>query len=145
VNPPAYVTPQGGTSQQYYFTARDAFRTESNFRTDVAANYTYGLAMGARRVDLFVRAHVINLFNVAQLCGCGSDVFQNGGGVWLSRINQTVVTAVNAPATYQRFNPFTETPVEGVHWAKGTNFGQPTNRMAYTSPRAFSMAFGVRF
>src|SRR6185503_1599041 len=29
-----YVTPQGGTSENYYYTARDAFRTQSEFRTD---------------------------------------------------------------------------------------------------------------
>jgi hypothetical protein len=52
---------------------------------------------------------------------------------------------VSTPARFQPFNPFTTTPVEGVHWAKGPNFGKALNRFAYTTPRTFLTTFGVRF
>jgi hypothetical protein len=144
VSVPSYVTPQGVASENYYFTARDAFRTESSYRTDVALNYAYGIPSGPRRIELFVQGQILNVFNQFQLCGCGNDVFANGGNVALNRIDQTILTSVNSPS-YQAFNPFTTTPVQGVHWNYGPRFGQPLNRMAYTSPRTFRITFGVRF
>jgi hypothetical protein len=49
------------------------------------------------------------------------------------------------PARMQPFNPFTETPVEGVHWERGPLFGQPTAAGAYTLPRDFRFSVGLRF
>ena len=69
----------------------------------------------------------------------------NGGGVALNTIGSGVLTSINAPATLVRFNPFTETPVQGVNWNYGPNFGTPVNRFAFTSPRMFRLSFGVRF
>ena len=77
---PGYATPQGGDRETYYYTARDAFRTEASRRTDLAANYTYRVP-GGRSLDAFVQAQVLNVFNVQDLCACGADVFNNGGGV----------------------------------------------------------------
>jgi outer membrane receptor for ferrienterochelin and colicin len=145
VTNPGYVSPPSGTSTQYYYSARDAFRTEGQRRTDFAANYTYDLSAGGRRIGLYVGAQVINLFNQFQLCGCGATVFNNGGTVAATTIDQTVRNNVNAPTLYAPFNPFTTTPVEGVNWAKGPNFGNALNRFAYTSPRQFRLTFGLRF
>ena len=39
VTNPGYANPQGGARQNYYYTARDEFRTEASRRTDFAANY----------------------------------------------------------------------------------------------------------
>jgi hypothetical protein len=87
---------------------------------------------------------VINLFNNQDLCACGGDVFSNGGSVALSRIGSGVLSPVGtSPLT--RFNPFTETPVQGVNWNYNPNFGTPLNRFAFTTPRMFRMSFGVRF
>ena len=72
-------------------------------------------------------------------------MFANGGAVNSQRIDQTILTAVNAAARFQPFNPFTTTPAQGVHWDKGPNFGTALNRFAYTSPRALRISFGVRF
>jgi hypothetical protein len=60
-------------------------------------------------------------------------------------VDQQVLTASNNAALFQRFNPFTATPVEGTHWAYGPNFGTATNRFAYQAPRTFRFALGVRF
>ena len=93
---PGYVTPQGAASENYYYTARDAFRTESLRRTDIAVNYTLGLGTGARQLTPFVQIQVINLFNNQDLCACGSDVFTNSGGVALNRIGSGVLAPVAA-------------------------------------------------
>ncbi|MGE3508496.1 MAG: TonB-dependent receptor [Vicinamibacterales bacterium] len=141
-----YVTAPSGSATAYYYTARDAFRTEGQKRTDVAATYKFGLKSGSRVVDLFFQAQVINVFNSFQLCACGGTVFQNGGAVDLFTIDQTVRTpVVSGGLPLVAFNPFTTTPVEGVNWAKGPNFGTAINRLAYTSPRQLRLTFGVRF
>ena len=142
-----YVTPPTPSLVQYYYTARDAFRLEGQKRTDLAATYNYGLPVGGSRpLDLFVQAQVINLFNQFQLCGCGgSAAFTKGGNLQNQTVDTGIRTAVSHPALYQPFNPFTTTPVEGVHWAKSPTFGRALNRFAYTTPRTFTVTFGVRF
>jgi hypothetical protein len=141
---PGYVNAPGPAQIGYYYSARDAFRTEGQRRTDFGLNYTRTIP-GARRFQLFGQLHVINVFNQFQLCGCGGTVFVNGGGVSVSPgIDQTVRTSVNS-ADYQPFNPFTTRPVEGVNWDKGANFGHAVNRFAYTTPRMLRLSFGLRF
>ena len=144
VSNPGYLTPPAGSNTLYYFTARDAFRTEGQKRTDVAANYAYTVK-GARHLQLFGQVQVLNIFNQSQLCGCGGTVFQNGGAVTQTRIDQSVLTAVTSASRFQTFNPFTSTPAQGVNWDYGPNFGKALNRLAYTSPRQFRVSFGVRF
>ena len=59
-------------------------------------------------------------------------------------VNATVaVRRTNAALT--AFNPFTTTPVEGVHYLKPSNFGKATNREAYQDPREYRLSVGVRF
>ena len=143
---PGYLTPTNGTQTQYYFLERDAFRTEGLRRTDFAANYSHRLPAGARGLELFVQAQVINLFNQYQLCGCGgSSLFPLGGPINTGNIDASIRTNVSHPTLYQPFNPFTTDPVEGVNWAKGPSFGKALNRFAYTTPRTFRISFGVRF
>ena len=145
VTNPGYVTPQGASTEAYYYTARDTFRTEASYRTDLAVNYNYRVKTGSRNLEFFGQMQVLNLFNGFQLCGCGADVFSNGGGVVITRIDQSVLSAANAAATYQKFNPFTTTPVQGVNWNYGPNFGKALSRLAYTTPRTLRVTFGVRF
>ena len=143
---PGYLNPPTATQIQYYFTPRDAFRTEGQKRTDLAINYDYRLGVGGgRRLNLFVQAQIVNLFNQFQMCGCGASVFLNGGNVQNQFIGTSVQTAVTNAARFQSFNPFTDTPVQGVHWDYGTDFGKAVNRFAYTTPRLFRMTLGVRF
>ena len=166
VDNPGYLTPPDGTVLYYHFAAdcanvpaspaylregcvngaqRDAFRLEGQVRTDLAFNYGRRVSVGSRRPEFFVQAHIVNLFDQSQICGCGGTVFENGGTVRQTRVDQTVRTAVTSAATFQSFDPFTTTPVQGVHWNYGPRFGQPLNRLAYTTPRQFRMTFGVRF
>src|SRR5581483_10513203 len=146
VTNPGYLTPpgnSGSTAVTYYFTARDAFRTDGQRRTDFAANYVYKVK-GASGLQLFGQLQVVNLFNQFQLCGCGATVFANGGAVTQTNIDQTVLTASNNSAL-ARFNPFTTTPVLGTNFNYGAKFGQALNRFAYTSPRQLRLSFGIRF
>jgi len=144
VTNPGYVTPQGGSSENYYYTARDAFRTQASRRTDFAANYNHPFGMGSRKLEAYVQLQVLNIFNTQDLCGCGDTVFLNGGAVQIARIGSGVLTPVNS-AAMAPFNPFTTTPVQGVNWNYNANFGTPLNRFAFTSPRTMRIGFGIRF
>jgi hypothetical protein len=142
---PGYLTPPSAAQLGYYYTARDAFRTEGQRRTDLGLNYTRPIP-GARGLEVFGQLQVVNLFNQLQLCGCGASVFLNGGGVNVAQTVDLVVrNSVTNSAIYQPFNPFTTSPVEDVNWAKGPNFGHAATRFAYTSPRTLRLSFGVRF
>jgi outer membrane receptor protein involved in Fe transport len=147
VTNPGYLTPPantGGSAVNYYFTPRDAFRTEGERRTDLAANYVYKIK-GARTTQLFAQLQVINLFDNSDLCGCGGTVFANGGNVTQTRLDQSVLTNSTNASQFTMFNPFTAQPVEGTNYALGPNFGKALNRFAYTTPRQLRISFGIRF
>jgi outer membrane receptor for ferrienterochelin and colicin len=139
---PGYANPLSSSATlEYFFFPRDEFRTETQHRTDLAVNYSRRIVSTA---ELFFRGEVLNVVNQFQLCGCGGTVFNNGGGSDIRTINTSVLTRSNT-ATLQPFNPFTETPVEGVHWRLGPQFGQASSRFAYTTPRTFRFSAGIRF
>ena len=134
---PGYATPVSAV--EYFFEGRNPYRTEATYRTDLSVNYGY--RFGARNPihpELFFRGELLNIFNQFQACGCGENVFRNGG---ISDL-QTIGTGVQLIAP---FNPYTTQPVEGVHWRKLPGFGQPQNTFGYTSPRIFRFSVGVRF
>jgi hypothetical protein len=142
VSNPGYATPLGSSATiDYFFFPRDQYRTQAQQRTDLAINYSRNV-VGALQV--FFHGEVLNVLNQFQLCGCGGTVFHNGGGSDIRTINASVLTASTSPAL-RTFNPFSEIPQEGVHWALGPTFGQPVSRFAYTTPRAFRFSVGVRF
>ena len=131
VQNPGYVTPLLLTD--YYFTPRDAFRTEGAAATDLAVTYAFVLDRLGSSTELFVQAQVLNLFDQGALT--------NG-----NRINLTTLTAFQGGAgPLVPFNPFTEMPVQGVNWDLGQQFGEAVDRFAYQSPRIFLFNFGVRF
>jgi len=129
VTNPGYVTPQGGSSQRYYYTARDAFHTETTSRIDLAVNYSHPVGAGAMRPTLFGQAQILNLFN------------------WFSVVvpDATVQDSVVARSRFQPFNPFTTSPVEGVNWARNATFGLPFGVGSYNAGRTFLVSFGARF
>ena len=139
---PGYANPLASSATlEYFFFPRDRYRTATQHRTDFSFNYKRRIVSTA---EVFFHGEVLNVFNRFQLCGCGGTVFNNGGGSDIRTINTSVLTR-STTATLQSFNPFTETPVEGVHWQLGPTFGQPTSRFAYTTPRTFRFSAGVRF
>jgi hypothetical protein len=130
---PGYALPP--SQIEYFFTARDAYRTEATTRTDASVNYSYRLRDAS---ELFFHGEVLNVFNQFQLCGCGDTVFNNGGVTNMTTIGQSVT--LRAP-----FNPYTTQPAEGVNWAPHANFGTPLNSFAFTTPRLFRFSVGIRF
>lgn len=130
VENPGYAIPPSTGS--YFFTDRDAFRTEGQMRTDLAFTASRRLGSG-RAPEVFGNFQLLNLFNQSQLFN-----------VTDAAINTTVLTAID-DSSLAFFDPFTETPIEGVHWKKGERFGEAVGRTAYTQPRTFRFSIGVRF
>ncbi len=127
VSVPSYQTPP--TQVAYFFTDRDGFRTDNVFRTDLAVNYVYKLR---GTTELFFQTQVWNLFN--------GDAIADA-----NNIDVTTRTRDGGAVNLVRFNPFTETPVQGTHWEPGPNFGTARNKNAYQIPRQIRFSFGVRF
>ena len=94
-------------------------------RTDLSINYKIHLLRG---VDFFIQPELLNVFNRQGVQSYDEEVLTN-----------TDTTTLKA------FNPFTETPVEGVHYALGPNFGQPNSEGDFQTPRTFRISMGLRF
>lgn len=109
----------------YYFTPRDAFRAEPMYRTDLSLNYAHRVA---GRSEVFVVLHLLNAFN--QFAVIHPD--------------DSIATA-STDASLQAFDPFSSTPVEGVNWRRGDDFGKARNAVDYTVPRTFRVGVGFRF
>ncbi len=127
----------------YFFTARDEFRTDDILRTDLSLNYSFRIG----KVELFVSPEVNNVFNAENV-----DTTDTRG------LDQTVFSAANSGAAScanasasggvgrcRPFNPFTETPVEGVHWQRGPNFGKVIAPLGFQNRRTFRVSLGLRF
>jgi outer membrane receptor for ferrienterochelin and colicin len=122
------------SSVTYYYTARDAFRTDDIKRTDLSLTWTLRLF---NTLELFVQPQVINAFN-------------NQGAIV---VDTTVRTAVSPGTgnTFQNFDPYSTTPVKRVgtettaNWDYGPNFGKPTSVGNYQQPRTFILTGGLRF
>jgi hypothetical protein len=134
VTNPGYATPPAFIT--YFFSDRDAFKTAALWQTDLALNWSHRL--GLRDTEVFLRGTVLNVLGRREMTNffatCGT------GGC----INSTVLTASNN-AALAPFDPFTETPVEGVHWKKADSFGKPISRFAYQTPRTYQLSVGVKF
>jgi hypothetical protein len=129
VTNPGYLTPDSTTT--YYFGGRSIYRTDPIWTTDLSLNYYFPLRFAAKS-QLFARFVVNNLFN-----NSGQD----------GTSNETVYTASNQNPgrTLQPFNPFTETPVEGVHYELSPDFGQALSADEYQRPREYYFGLGFRF
>ena len=131
VTNPGYITPP--SSVTYYYTARDAFRTDDIKRTDLSLNFATKIG-GA--VEIYVQPQVLNVFN-------------NQGKI---AVNTTVQTFANTTG-YVNFNPFTTVPVQGprntttptANWNYGPLFGAARSSADYQQPRTFLATVGIRF
>ena len=126
VDNPGYLSPP--TWSTYYFTPRDALTTDDIHRTDVSLNYSFFLNLFGTSVELYLQPEVINLFNE-------DGVIDPNDTIRAWRQDRSLVN----------FDPFTEAPVEGVHWYKGPNFGNPDNDADFQVPRTFRLSLGFRF
>jgi len=121
VTPPSYVT--------YWFTGRDAFRTPTVTRLDLALNWS--LRVGA--LELFAQPQILNILNAHGIASNEPAVLDQG-----------VRTAVNTPGL-QPFDPFRSRPAAGLNYALSPTFGQAMSPAAYQQPRTFRISMGVRF
>ena len=116
VENPGYATPP--RTATYFFSDRGAFRTDDVTATDLALNWTLPIT----RVQLFIQGEILNVFN-----------------------EQAVIAPSTTVNVLGDFNPFTETPVEGVHWEKDPTFGQAIDQASYQLPRTYRFSAGFRF
>lgn len=126
VQNPGYVGPPARVP--YYFEPRGSRRTESVMATDLAV-YCSLSPRGWRAAEIFARFVVLNVFDESAQTGAGDT---------------TVLTAAN-DRRLAPFDPFSEQPVQGVHWTLGPDFGQPLSADDYQQPRTLSISFGLRF
>ncbi len=124
VNNPGYLLPP--SSVTYYYTSRSAYHTDDITRTDLSLNYSFTFPALGKDVEIFVQPEILNVFN------------EHG----IDSVNTTVYDPTDGLTA---FNPFTEKPVEGVNWEKGSNFGKPTVAGSYQDPRTFRLSVGFRF
>ncbi len=80
---------------------------------------------------MFVKGDALNLFDNTAVVSPGTDV--------ADRFNSGAASGLLA------FNPFTDVPIEGVHYRLMPNFGKPTGPESYQTPRTFQVAVGARF
>jgi len=122
---PGYETPP--TNVLYHFTDRDDFHTDDVTRTDLSFNYSFLIPARGRELEIFLQPEITNLFaEEAVIDPFGRD---DDEGV----------------SVLQAFDPFTEVPVEGVHWQRDSRFGQPLNETDFQDPRTFRFSVGLRF
>jgi outer membrane receptor for ferrienterochelin and colicin len=140
VTNPGYAAPTA--NYVYYFTARDAFRTDDEHRFDLSLNWSR--RVGVRGLQVFAQGQVLNVLNAQALSNFFYAEPQFGTCGTQGCIDTTVLFNRN-DARFAAFNPFTQTPVQGVHWDLGPNFGQSLDRRAYQLPRVYRFSVGVRF
>jgi hypothetical protein len=110
----------------YFFSERGAFRTEDVWSTDLAVGWELRW-----RYRPLVKVDVFNLFNRSAVVAPGTTVLTRHTG--------------GASSGLRAFNPFTETPVEGVHYVRSASFGEPTGPASYQAPREVQLSVGLRF
>jgi len=133
VTNPGYLAPP--STATYYFSARDAFRTDDVWRTDLSLNLSFR-PVGS--LEVFVAPQVTNVFNQQAIASNTAN------------ITTTIETRQNNSASYAAFNPFTTTPTQGprgsgANWNYSPTFGQPIGPAAYQNPRTFRFSVGLRF
>jgi len=144
-----YVTPNPGYSSPpaqvtYWFVPRDAFRMEDLHRADLSLNWSRRI--GVRDAEIFFRGRVLNVFNRDGLTNASGGQERSGEtGCATTGCIDTTIQSNRTNPSLARFNPFTDTPVEGVHYLKGTAFGTPTSRYAYQYARSYDFSVGFRF
>jgi hypothetical protein len=152
VTNPGYAAPDNAVD--YFFTARDAFRTDDEWRTDLTLNYAFRIKRFSSRTEVFFKGEIVNVFDNDALSNFTAGPLGLSGGCGTGGCINVSVQTNNNNNTLQRFNPFTEQPVEGVHWrlaptaangVPGSGFGEPLSRFAYQHPRVYRFAVGFRF
>ncbi|HYS52897.1 MAG TPA: TonB-dependent receptor [Thermoanaerobaculia bacterium] len=131
---PGYAT--APTNVNYYFSDRGAFRVDSISESDLGLNY---YAPPIRGMRMFIETDFLNLFN--------QQGIENPASVDKTVLTRRQTTCLQTGTSTRctAFNPFTQTPQQGVNWQKGPNFGTPTSAAAYQLPRTYRFSVGLKF
>jgi outer membrane receptor protein involved in Fe transport len=143
VTNPGYVLPP--SSVTYYFTDRDTFHTDNITNTDLALNYSFHFQTWGKGIEIYLQPLIQNVFNehgVLNVNQSVRDATTNPARCVVAGCNTLTDPIVSG---FRPFNPFTTTPIEGVHWQKGPNFGKPVNQLDYQQPRTYRFSVGFRF
>ncbi|MBV9493536.1 MAG: TonB-dependent receptor [Acidobacteria bacterium] len=132
---PGYATVP--SSVTYYFSDRGGLRLDTITSTDLGINFYLPTF---RKAQLFVEADLINILNEQ---GIEDPDFVDK--TILTRRNTNCIQSGTASTRCLAFNPFTDTPKEGVHWQKASTFGTPTSENAYQMPRTYRVSVGIKF
>ncbi len=126
INPSSFVDNPGfaipPTSLSYFYEGRGNISTDDIHRSDLSVNYSFLIPAWGRDLEIFIQPEIINLFD------------EDG-----------VIDISTSDTLLQSFNPFTETPVEGVNFRKNSAYGQPINESDYQDARTFRFSVGLRF
>jgi hypothetical protein len=157
VTNPGYKNPP--TTQSYYFTSRDAFRTDTVTQTDISFNYAFKIPAFGTDLQFFIEPRVTNVFN------------EKAWNPRWDRLVATVYTSRNSGKNLVAFNPFTTAPIQcqntnsagticldgtagsgydytslpKANWMLAPTFGKPASYLEYQTPRTFTLSVGVRF
>jgi len=126
-NPGYALTQLSSTGYSYYFGKRGALRTDDVSSTDLALNFQLPL----RRRGVFLQCDVLNVFDGASVTSPSTEV-------------QTLARS-GSSSGLAAFNPFTTTPIEGVHYRLASDFGKPTGPSSYQPPRTYRFSVGMKF
>jgi outer membrane receptor protein involved in Fe transport len=136
---PGYAIPP--STSLYYFSKRGAYHFDATTATDLALNYD---APQFGRAQLYVQTELRNAFN-------RQAVVSGNTTVYTARDNSSNACKNITGVACQIFNPFTDTPVEGVNFVKDPKFGKPQSQTTFIGaqgdfqlPRTFLMSFGVK-
>jgi outer membrane receptor protein involved in Fe transport len=112
----------------YYFTSSRPYHWDAQNRTDLGINYSFTFTGLGTSFEFFINPRITNVFN--------NQAVISG--------NTSVDDATTDPSL-KAFDPFSEKPVEGINWRKGSLFGKPTGPRDYQTPRTYYITFGFRF
>jgi hypothetical protein len=133
VNPGYETVP---TNVSYTFSERGELRLDDITSTDLGLNYVVPFG----RFRFFAEADVLNILN--------EQGIEDPDHIDKTILTRRQATCLQTGTTTRcaGFNPLAgEEPVEGVHWQKGSAFGQPLSTDAFQVPRTYRVSLGLRF
>ena len=138
---PGYATPPSAAANTYFFSDRGEFRFDDITRTDLSFNYSFLWDAFDRQVEVYLQPEVLNVFDEDNLVAFETRIRTASS----ANANGACPNSGQAAGRCIPFNPFTTTPVEGVHYGKFATFGQPRSENDFQTPRTFRVSVGFRF
>src|SRR5206468_2080885 len=104
--------------------------------TDIGVNWYLPAVRGVRP---FIETDVLNIF--------GQQGIEDPDFVNQTVLTRRQTTCIQSGSTSRclAFNPFTDTPKQGVNWQYGPTFGHPTSKDAYQLPTTYRFSVGLKF